>query len=236
MHVTVRSGYPARMAEPLLRHATATVHGRYLVQPPSSGTADCWLVGFHGYAQSAAMFLPDLARAARAGGWLVASVQALHPFYTKRDEVVANWMTREDREHAIADNIGYVDAVCDALEREFGAPRAIVFAGFSQGVAMAYRAGVLGRRECAGIVAGCGDVPPELKSLAPPRPWPRVLAATGAADEWFTPARLEQDAAFLRTVRPDARSLVFEGGHEWSDGLVKGAGELLAEVEREVGE
>jgi poly(3-hydroxybutyrate) depolymerase len=167
------------MAEPLLRHATAPVHGRYLVQPPSSGSAELWFVGFHGYAQSAALFLPDLARAASAGSWLVASVQALHPFYTKRDEVVANWMTREDRELAIADNIGYVDAVGDALEREFGAPRAIVFAGFSQGVAMAWRAAMKGRRSATAIVTAGGDVAPDV--LDATRPWPRVLMLTAGS-------------------------------------------------------
>lgn len=219
----------------LLRHASTPVHGRYLVRPPRLAGAGLWLVGFHGQAQTAGAFLEPLARVPQGDRWLVVSVQGLNRWYTGRtQQVVAGWMTREDREHAIADNIGWVNTVCDALAGEFGEPRAIVFAGFSQGVAMAYRAGLLGRRECAAIVAGCGDVPPELK--AGTRPWPRVLAATGAADEWYTPARLEQDAAFLRSVRPDARTLVFEGGHEWADGLVRGAGELLAEVESAVGD
>jgi predicted esterase len=221
----------------LLRHAPTPVHGRYLVHPPRSAGAGLWLVGFHGQAQTAAAFLEPLARVPRGDRWLVASVQGLNRWYAGRtQQVVAGWMTREDRELAIADNLAWVDTVCERLAGEFGEPRAIVFAGFSQGVAMAYRAGVLGRRECAAIVAGCGDVPPELKAVSPPRPWPRVLAATGAADEWYTPARLEQDAVFLRRVRPDARTLVFEGGHEWSDGLVQGAGELLAEVELGVGD
>ena len=47
----------------------------------------------------------------------------------------------------------------------------VVYAGFSQGVAMAFRAAVLGRWPCAGVVAVGGDVPPELledRSLAVP--------------------------------------------------------------------
>ncbi len=216
---------------PLLRHAPATVHGRYLVRPPRAGPGGLWLVGFHGYAQSADVFLEPLARTARTGRWGVASVQALHPFYARRtDDVVANWMTRQDRELAIADNVAYVDAVLDGVEREFGIPRAIVFAGFSQGVAMAYRAGLLGRRTCAAIVASGGDVPPELAGGGT-RAWPRVLAATGRRDGHYTPARLEQDMAFLRTRRPDARALVFEGGHEWGEALVEAAGAMLDEVE-----
>jgi len=218
---------------PLLRHAPATVHGRYVVRPAAAGAP--WLVGFHGQGQTAEAFFAPLARVSRGASWLVASVQGLNRYYAGRtNEVVANWMTRQDREHAIADNVAYVDAVLDQLEREFGPPSAIVFAGFSQGVAMAYRAALLCRRGCAAVIACGGDVPPELKEGAS-RPWPRVLAATGTHDAWYTPARLEADAAFLRSVRPDARVLAFEGGHEWGVALVEAAGELLADVEGPAG-
>lgn len=216
---------------PLLRHAPAVVHGRYFVRPAAAGATGLWLVGFHGQGQTAEVFLEPLARTPRSDRWLVASVQGLNRYYAGRtQDVVASWMTRQDREYAIADNVAWVDGVLDRLAAEFGEPRAIVFAGFSQGVAMAYRAALLGRRECAAVVACGGDVPPELKRAAP-RPWPAVLAATGSSDGWYTPARLEGDAAFLRSVRPDARIVVFEGGHEWGEGVTAPAGELLAGLE-----
>jgi len=217
---------------PLLRHAPAEVHGRYLVRPHGSGKGGLWLVGFHGQGQTAEEFLQAIESVPLSPAWLLASVQGLNRYYAGRTPaVVAGWMTSQDRELAIADNVGWVNAVLDRLEQEFGAPRAIVFAGFSQGVAMAYRAGLLCRRESAGVIAAGGDVPPELKSAAT-RSWPRVLAATGSRDEWYTPARLEADMEFLRTRRPDARALVFEGGHEWTAALADAAGRLLADIER----
>ena len=139
-------------------------------------------------------------------------------------------MTSQDRELAIADNIAYVDAVLEGLVREHGAPRAIVFAGFSQGVAMAYRAALAGRRRAAGVLAVGGDVPPELHGT-PAERWSAVLAATGSRDEWFTPTRLEQDGQLLRARRPDARTLVFEGGHEWAPGLIEAGRGFLAGLE-----
>lgn len=217
---------------PQLRHAATEIHGRYIVRPHAPGMGGLWLVGFHGQGQTAEAFLPALESVPRGPAWLIASVQGLNRYYTGRTRaVVAGWMTSQDRELAIADNVGWADTVLDRLEQEFGAPRAIVFAGFSQGVAMAYRAGLLCRRECAAIVAASGDVPPELKSAAT-RPWPRVLAATGTRDEWYTPARLESDMEFLRTRRPDAQALVFDGGHEWSSALAEAVGALLADIER----
>ena len=45
--------------------------------------------------------------------WLVVSIQGLHRFYqSEREEVVASWMTRQDRELAIGDNIAHVSSGC----------------------------------------------------------------------------------------------------------------------------
>lgn len=217
------------MSEPLLRHASATVHGRFLVQPPRAASPVGWLVGFHGYAQSAAEFLPGLVRAAPGGTWLVASVQALHPFYTKGGGVVANWMTREDREHAIADNVRYTDAVCDALEQEWGAPRRLVFAGFSQGVAMAFRAALQGRRRADALFGVGADPPPELHGGGR-QPWPRVVLLIGERDEFYAPARLEADAAIVRAAGAPVETQVFAGGHEWNEAVAQSLAGVLHEV------
>ena len=78
------------------------------------------------------------------------SVQGLHRFYARgHGKVVASWMTREDREQAIADNLGYVNRVVRAALQGVGDEATIVFLGFSQGVAMAYRAAVMGERRAA---------------------------------------------------------------------------------------
>jgi len=221
--------------EPLLRHAPAMVHGRFLVRPPAPGAPASWLVGFHGYAQSAEAMFEPFARVVPSERWLVASVQALHPFYAGRSsEVVANWMTRQDREHAIADNVAYVDRVLDQLADEFGVPNAIVFAGFSQGVAMAYRAALLGQRACATILVAGGDLPPELREHRASA-WPRVAMATGVRDAYYGADALEADAARLRALGADVRTLAFDGGHEWNDDVVRFGGERLRELEERAG-
>lgn len=221
--------------EPQLRHAPATVHGRYLVRPPAPGAAACWLVGFHGYAQSAEVMLEPFARLVPSERWLVASVQALHPFHAGRsNEVVANWMTRQDRELAIADNVAYVDRVLDQLAAEFGEPRAIVAAGFSQGVAMAYRTACLGRRACAAILVAGGDLPPELREHRPPS-WPLVAIATGVRDAYYFAEMLESDATRLRWLGANVRTLEFDGAHEWGDDVVRFGLEMLREIEERAG-
>jgi predicted esterase len=195
---------------PLLRHAATRFHGRYVVRPSRSRRSDLWFVGFHGQGQTAEGFLAPLERVPRGADWLVAAVQGLNRSYAGRtQEIVATWMTSQDRELAIADNILWVDTVLDRLEQEFGPPRAIVFAGFSQGVAMAYRAGLFCRRISLGVVACCGDVPPELMS-AETRPWPRSWPPPAPATLVHAGASPPMRSSFARA--PDVDVRVFEGG------------------------
>jgi predicted esterase len=217
-------------ADAEVRRVAATVHGRYAVRAPLRDDGRRrWLVGFHGYAHNAEIFLETLRDIPGADAWRLASVQGLHPFYNRANEVVANWMTRQDREHAIADNIAYVDAVLEDMAAAFGAPETLVFAGFSQGVAMAYRAGVYGARPPRAIIVAGGDMPPEL-ATGGPRAWPIVMIATGRGDAYYTPQLLERDAAFLTARGADVRKRLFEGGHEWAEAVRVAAGELLGEI------
>jgi hypothetical protein len=89
-------------------HVEARTHGRVLVRTPRVPPPWPLLVGFHGYAETAEGHLAAIERIAGVDAWLVAAVQALHPFYTRQQAIVANWMTSQDRELAIADNIDYV--------------------------------------------------------------------------------------------------------------------------------
>src|SRR5262245_44135492 len=99
------------------RALAATVHGRYLVEASATAPAPM-LVGFHGYAESAEIQLDRLRSIPGSERWLLVSVQGLHRFYRGRtDDVVASWMTRQDRELMIADNASYAAAVVEAVQR-----------------------------------------------------------------------------------------------------------------------
>jgi len=190
------------------------VHGRFLVRP---GPPEKLLIGFHGYAETAEIHIEELLKIPVTDGWTIVAVQALHPFYTSRDErIVASWMTRLDREMAIDDNKAYVRGVLDY----FHDPQTVVFAGFSQGGAMAYRAAADFRR-AAGVLVLAADVPPDVTSLDTP-----VLIGRGERDNWFTDEKLKKDLKFL----PNAEVCVFDGGHEWSDTFREAAARFLAKL------
>jgi len=214
----------------------ATTHGRVLIED-TTGDAG-WVIGFHGYGQNADDILRDVRRIPGIERWNVASVQALNRFYTRDEGVVASWMTRQDRELVIEDNLAYVDRAIEALDlaprlQASKAPR-LVFAGFSQGAAMAYRAGFLGRHRPDGIIALGGDVPPEVVASLPLRSsperaeaGPRVLVGAGKNDRWYTADKVDRDVAFLRSCGVDHEVVRFDGGHEWNEAFCVAVGNWL---------
>jgi len=194
-------------------------HGRALIKDATASNSDSrFLVGFHGYAQNAEDMLSELERLPGSDAWSLVSIQALHRFYARGNErVVASWMTRQDRELAIADNLVYVDRVVRSLLAD--APQApFVYVGFSQGVGMAYRAAVLGSTRARGVIAIGGDIPPEVKT-APADRFPSILLAAGESDHLYTPEKADADEAFLISIGARHKLFRYQGGHEWTESL-----------------
>jgi predicted esterase len=209
------------------RTVAATIHGRYLVIPPATSGPVPILVGFHGYGEDAESQIERLRASPESKRWLIVSVQALHRFYERRTErVVASWMTRQDRESAIADNIAYVSTCIDKVMSDWPTIPLILYAGFSQGVAMAFRAAANETRAVAGVVAVGGDIPPELTPAALRRVTAAVLAR-GVSDHWYTKEKQEEDERRLTLSSVSYRSLEFNGGHEWSDEVAAAVSDFL---------
>jgi predicted esterase len=202
------------------------VHGRTLVAGASAPEAPL-LLGFHGYGENAERHLEALLSIPGLQSWAIASVQALHPFYSKSGEVLGSWMTKLDREHAIADNVEYVRRVVARLGGEGSARSAVAVAGFSQGAAMAWRAAARSLERCAGVVALGGDVPPELAA------WDlsgigAALIGRGDGDQWYSAEKLASDLSLLRRKGVATEHLVYAGGHEWTSEFQRAAGDFLS--------
>jgi predicted esterase len=206
------------------RTIATTTHGRYLAIGPSEPGPAQLLVGFHGYAEDAETQMARLRAIPGSERWHLISILGLHRFYQRRsNQVVASWMTRQDREWALADNVAYVQA---CIEAECAAPAGIVFAGFSQGVAMAFRAAVHAPGPASVIAVG-SDVPPELDGAALGK-LSSVLIARGATDELYRDAMFAKDQQRLREAGVAAHAVTLNAGHEWSADLTTAAGEFLA--------
>jgi len=196
----------------------ARTHGRYLVE---TGPRERLLVGFHGYGENADDALAQMLRIPGVEQWTVVAVQALHRFYRSRGSgtIAASWMTSQDRERGIADNIDYVRSVV----AEFPTPRRLVFLGFSQGVAMAYRA-AYSHPNANGVIALAGEVTPDIAGPLPP-----ILIGRGTGEEWYTDEKLKKDLSILASITT-VETCIFDGGHEWTDAFRMAAGRFLARL------
>src|SRR5437870_7633973 len=193
----------------------ARTHGRYLVE---EGPPERLLVGFHGYGENADQSLAQMLKIPGVEQWTVVAVQALHRFYRGRGSgvIAASWMTSQDRERGIADNIDYVRSVVADLPT----PRRLVFLGFSQGAAMAYRA-AYSHPNAKRAIALAGEFTPDLAGPLPP-----VLIGRGTREEWYTHEKLKKDLSILATITT-VETCIFDGGHEWTEEFRVAAGRFL---------
>ncbi len=214
---------------PIESHAIfAAVHGRYLTSRPGAAPVGL-LVGFHGQGETAAIEMAHLSAIAAGRPWMLVSVQGLNRYYTRKGDVVAAWMTREDRALVIEDNIAYVGSVvAEVLARDPLVTPRIVYCGFSQGTAMAYRAAALAGHPCHGLVILAGDLPPDVAphaSLLPP-----VLIGRGLRDEWYTEEKAALDHQALTRAGVSFAEHVFDDGHVRHPSFAARAGLLLDSV------
>jgi predicted esterase len=202
-----------------------TTHGRYLVEAAAGGAVGV-LVGFHGQAETAAIELDHLRAIRGDRSWTLVSVQGLHRYYTRKGDVVAAWMTREDRELVIADNIAYVKAVLGEVTGGAGGrERCLVLCGFSQGTAMAYRTAAFSGYRVDGLIILAGDLPPDVAPAA--ATLPRVLLGRGAAEEWYTAEKAATDMERLRAAGISVIEHVFDAGHARHPSFAAHAGAFL---------
>jgi predicted esterase len=198
------------------RTIEASTHGRYLISA-GDGPRSPLLIGFHGYGETAEEELRRLHSIPGIARWTVVSVQGLHQFYRRRtNEIVASWMTRQNRERAIADNIAYASNVVRQITAEYSANPTVVMTGFSQGVAMAFRAAVALDHPVAGVISCGGDVPPELEATTLAR-IPAALIGRGLRDDWYTAEKLAADQERLQAAGVALQTVVLNAAHEWTE-------------------
>lgn len=187
----------------------------------SGAAPEVWLVG-HGYGQLAGRFIRHFEPLAGPGR-LVIAPEGLSRFYldSRYERVGASWMTRDDREAEIADQIRFLDAVWAEATADVPADARVVVLGFSQGCATVTR--WLAQSEHADhrprradrLVLWGGALPHDL-DLKAHGPWLAAADLTlvaGDRDEYATPGRVRAEEARLQQAGVPHRVVSFAGGH-----------------------
>lgn len=196
-------------------HLSVPRTARYYLRGDPGATRDAWF-GCHGYGQLAAAFIGYLSTAAADGRLLIAP-EGLSRFYHDNGAgpIGASWMTREDREHEMADYIRYLDLVRTELHGRLPRQHRAFALGFSQGVATVSRWAVRGSGELGGLILWAGTVAPELEPevLKPRLTGKRVALVAGTKDEYVKPEWFGQEMERFTAAGAECRDFRFHGGH-----------------------
>ena len=186
---------------------------RYHVLGDPTKARAIWIV-LHGYGQLARYFLTKFEGLEE--GVAIVAPEALNRFYLDEahNRVGATWMTREERENEITDQLGYLDALVKELRGE-RTDVPIHVLGFSQGVATACRWSLLGKTKMDRLVLWAGSLPPEPTFAELRTAWAHltVEVVLGSEDPFSGEKELQATTARLEAAGVQYRLHRFTGGH-----------------------
>ncbi|MDG1279596.1 MAG: alpha/beta hydrolase [Algoriphagus sp.] len=190
---------------------------------PNFQEKEIWVV-LHGYGQLAEFFIrkfqafdsPDRLFIAPEG----TNYQYLNGFSGR---VGANWMTRHERERAIANNHRFLDSLLQDLLSKFKTLPKINVLGFSQGAATATRWASNWEGNIDRLVLWAGGFATDLiledarvKFLNT-----EINLALGEKDELISPESIEIQEELIRDLGKVVHRHFFSGGHELDQELLK---------------
>jgi predicted esterase len=182
------------------------------------------IVVLHGYGQHPSYMLNSL-QSLEAPGRCICAPEGLSKFYIRgtNGRVGASWMTRDNRQQEITDQIAYLTFWLESLEIPETTPVTLI--GFSQGVATAARWSAHGAKIDT-LIFTSGQLPPEW-AISPPNLSDRlkeIHIIRPKNDEYYTPDAFKVDVNILNQFGFHVNRHEPEGTHTLNPELL---GEIL---------
>jgi predicted esterase len=176
-------------------------------------TEEVWFV-LHGYGQLASRFLKKF-EAIDDGRRLIVAPEGLSRFYWKgfSGNVVASWMTKEDRLDDIDNYVSYLDSVYDQV---IGDQKIKVrLLGFSQGTATACRWAVRGKSKIDSLIMWAGAFPEDVNYFENVEFFNKldVKFLIGKQDQLFTKEQINAHRNMISDKGVNFKYIEFEGDH-----------------------
>jgi predicted esterase len=200
----------------------------YTLGEPGPATREIWIV-CHGYGQLARDFVANFTPVSAPGRTIVGP-EALSRYYLDdtrggshaTSQVGATWMTREDRDSEIADQISYLDSLHAAVAAQAAPGAALTVLGFSQGVATVCRWLDRGRTRADRLICWGGAIPDDVRlGQDSPIRHPALWLVAGLRDIYATAERVAHHESVLRAAGVPFTRLTFDGGHRLDDGTMR---------------
>jgi len=178
----------------------------------------------HGYGMQAGEFLKKFTIIDRPETLIVAP-EGLSRFYRKAfaGDVVASWMTKDERLNEIDDYIGYLDNLYTELVKTDRVKVYVI--GFSQGASTASRWVMAGNRRFNGLVLWSGEFAPDIVHFN--SNLKTIWNVIGSMDEFITMIRAREQTQYLENKGFIVNEVVFEGNHDIDEVSLKKVWEEL---------
>lgn len=175
-----------------------------------------WLVA-HGYGHLASYFINKLKPILNEEN-LVIVPEGLHRYYLNgiSGRVGASWMTKEEREHDIADYCNYLDEVYKKFIRPLGEKITVNALGFSQGGATLCRWASSTQYKIDNLIIWGSVIPTDMN-------WENYLSkinvgnwiyVAGDKDEYLNPEQQHTQLDTLKRNNIQPQTVFYEGGHD----------------------
>ncbi|MGB5358887.1 alpha/beta hydrolase [Eudoraea sp.] len=177
-------------------------------------TKNVWIV-FHGIGYLSKYFLKYFDELNPEDNYIIAP-QAPSKYYLNNSykHVGASWLTKENTETEIINNLNYLDAILE--EETILSNRNLIIFGYSQGVSMAARWVAQRKIVCNQLVLYAGGIPNELNAtdFTHLGNTTQITIIIGNKDEYLTKERLSIEREKSRTIfNGKAKEHIFDGGH-----------------------
>lgn len=183
---------------------------------PGNDTSIVWVV-LHGYGMLSEFFIKKFKKLENKNT-LILAPEALNRFYidTNYGRVGASWMTKDERQDDIKENIKYLNTLMDQIIKEIGHNRLkINVLGFSQGGATACRWLFKSGLKFENLIMWAGDIPKDTLTEENRLKWSNMNThlVMGKKDELINE---EMKAKFLKLVtdyKLDYKLTLYDGDH-----------------------
>lgn len=192
---------------------------------PTFEEKEIWLI-LHGYGQLAEYFIRKFQVFDSPSRLFVAPEGTNHTYQDGfRGRVGANWMTRHERDTAIANNHRYLDRLMEELLIGYQLKPIVNVLGFSQGAATATRWASYWSGEVKQLVLWAGGFAEDLKleNIEAKFSATELIIVLGNHDELILPKSIQKQEELIKNLDISVKRYFFEGGHELNQ-------ELLAKI------
>lgn len=167
----------------------------------------------HGYGQLSRFFIRKFNFL--SDDYFVVAPEGMHRFYLNGNSgrVGASWMTKEDRENDIADNLHYLNHLQANIEKDNQFDKRIII-GFSQGGATAARWNFKSKSKADHLILWATVFPPDLdiKNETAKEDDRNNYFVIGSSDEFYSPDEQKKILEFY--TNNGFRTLTFNGKHD----------------------